>query len=1009
MKTKSAFLLVTALFFFAFAANTAEAININAVEPDPAHLMLRYMFDETAGSTAYDSSSRGKDGVLSGTAGWNSSGYDGGCLYFNDNLVVNPPTSTLNTISDAVTFSVWLNGGAAGIRPQWVFDTGISPYVNAQVPDGADDVVWTAGTDTLTWATSTSGDWEGSWVHYAFVKNASTGLMRIYRNGEPVAEKTNAYASMSSIQNTTFDIGAMIEHGNDYIGSMDEFRVYDYALNATEVAFLAGLAPTVGFESESSGAVETITPALITVTLINPEVGQPYTVDYAVTGGTADGNGVDYNLVEPNTLVFLPGQTSKNISIDIIDDETQENDETIILTLSNLTGLNGILGISQHTYTIADGPPKVTFDSAAGSGTEDITPANIAVRLTHASDETVTVDYEVTAGSATGGGVDYNLPAGTLIFDPCQVIKQISIDIIDDSIIEPDETISISLSNPTNATLGTTTTHTYTIFDNEQGVVWNGTTWFYSATPNNNLFVNSLGQLEWSPEREQYITRIPDHDLSDVGDVVEISYWWLTDGAHNCADCFDCDLYCHDDDITCIAGTSDMRVGLFEADGEYVQADGLGVSNSIFQGYKGYQYRFGPNMLAGPTRWVDCQNEVHKTGQIKKKDVSFSDLLSSNDHPTLRDLPGFELPPGEWTLFTMRLERLSSSSVDVSMTFNNQTYSDTDGSSSGQPQKIDVLAIYMRNGRPYTRLVLDNVCDAIGEADFDGDDAVDGNDLEILGRDWLSTGDPAPTPDANYLVVHYNFDETSGSTAYDSSAPAYDGAVQVVSTGSPKTNAWDSGGQDAGCINFDGNTKVSVSSASTAFASVSSAVSISLWINGNAAVQPDPGWGMVFHAGKTGNDRVLLAHIPTANNSGVMFESGGYDVQRLFWSGATASEWWEGQWNHYVFTLDTVAGLARIYCNGDKKAERTGATTGVSGISSFMVGNGFVSSLNYEYFGKIDDFRVYSYAVSPDEVQSMYTGGGYLPPDSPANLFKDGIIDGKDFAEFALYWLNRCD
>ncbi|MHC4343500.1 MAG: Calx-beta domain-containing protein, partial [Planctomycetota bacterium] len=570
--------------------------------------------------------------------------------------------------------------------------------------------------------------------------------------------------------------------------------------------------PAISFAAESSGAVETISPAMIAVNLNNAEPAQTYTVDYRVIGGTADGGGVDYYLAEPNTFTFSPGQTSKYIVIDINSDGVQEPDETIVLELSNVTGPNCVLGISEHTYTISDGPPRVSFLQAGDSGSENVPSATIPVVLSHASDQTVTVDYEVTGGTATSGGVDYDLfEPNTMTFNPGQTSKIVSIDIIEDDEKEDDETINLTLSNAHNAILSSPTTHTYTIIDNEEGVRWNGTTWYYSAVPNNNLFVNPEGQLEWQPEREQYITRITDHDLSDVGDLVEIEYWWMSDGDHDCPDCLSCDLYCFDDDITCVAGTSDIRVGLFEADGEYVEADGLGVSNSIFNGYKGYQFRFGPNMMAGPTRWRETcteEPETHKTGQIQKKDVSFSDLLSSNDHPKLIDLPGFELPPGEWTLFTMRLERQSSSSVDVSMTFNDRTYSAVDGSSSGQPQIIDVLGIYMRNGRPYTRLVLDNVCEAVGDADFDGDDVVDENDLKVIADDWLLTGGFGPMPDANYLVLHYNFDETSGSTAYDSSSPAYNGAVQVVSSGAPKTNAWNTGGQDAGCINFDGNTKV---------------------------------------------------------------------------------------------------------------------------------------------------------------------------------------------------------
>jgi len=99
-------------------------------------------------------------------------------------------------------------------------------------------VVWHAAGDTLTWLGSTYEDWEGLWVHYAFVKNANVGSMRIYRNGQKVAERTSTYNSMSSIRDTTFYIGAKRSHSNDYIGDMDDFRVYDYALSNEEVAYL---------------------------------------------------------------------------------------------------------------------------------------------------------------------------------------------------------------------------------------------------------------------------------------------------------------------------------------------------------------------------------------------------------------------------------------------------------------------------------------------------------------------------------------------------------------------------------------------------------------------------------------------------------------------------------------------------------------------------------------------------------------------------------------------------
>ncbi|MHC4620323.1 MAG: hypothetical protein ACYTEQ_21450 [Planctomycetota bacterium] len=99
----------------------------------------------------------------------------------------------------------------------------------------------------------------------------------------------------------------------------------------------------------------------------------------------------------------------------------------------------------------------------------------------------------------------------------------------------------------------------------------------------------------------------------------------------------------------------------------------------------------------------------------------------------------------------------------------------------------------------------------------------------------------------------------------------------------------------------------------------------------------------------------------------------------------------------------------RIYHDGQKKAEGF-ASLGVGGIQAFHVGCGiFSTGTAYEYFGKIDDFRIYDYALTGDEVLYLSGEGMMLiPPDSPANLYEDDIINFKDFAEFALHWLETC-
>ena len=113
-------------------------------------------------------------------------------------------------------------------------------------------------------------------------------------------------------------------------------------------------------------------------------------MDYTVTGGTAQ-PGVDYTLAD-GTLTFAPDQTTPEyIYIEIIDDGTPEDNETIIVTLSDPTNAN--LGTNtQHTYTILDPYPHVGFDTATGQGREDVTPVEIPVRMSVSSTHTDTVN-----------------------------------------------------------------------------------------------------------------------------------------------------------------------------------------------------------------------------------------------------------------------------------------------------------------------------------------------------------------------------------------------------------------------------------------------------------------------------------------------------------------------------------------------------------------------------------------------------------------------------------------
>ncbi|MBI5412757.1 hypothetical protein HZA42_00215 [Candidatus Peregrinibacteria bacterium] len=221
--------------------------------------------------------------------------------------------------------------------------------------------------------------------------------------------------------------------------------------------------PTIGFGSASSAGAESTATVTIPVTLSAASVSA-VSVNYVLTG-TATGGGTDYTLAN-GTVTIPAGQTAANISLAVVNDTIDELDETVILTLSG--PMDATLGATAvYTYTIQDNDnPTVQFPTASSSGPESVTPVSVGLTLSAAPAAEVQVAYTV-SGTATGGGVDYTLANGTTTFAAGQTTANISLAIVDDAIADPNETVIITLSGPTNASLGSVTTHTYTINDND--------------------------------------------------------------------------------------------------------------------------------------------------------------------------------------------------------------------------------------------------------------------------------------------------------------------------------------------------------------------------------------------------------------------------------------------------------------------------------------------------------------------------------------------------------------
>ncbi len=114
-------------------------------------------------------------------------------------------------------------------------------------------------------------------------------------------------------------------------------------------------------------------------------------------------------------------------------------------------------------------PTPGTFDFSAPtySVTEGTANATITVNRTNGGVGAVAVNYAVTNGTATGGQ-DFTAATGTLNFAANEFSKTFTVAITNDTAVEPDETIHLTLSSPTNGSaLGTATTAVLSLVDND--------------------------------------------------------------------------------------------------------------------------------------------------------------------------------------------------------------------------------------------------------------------------------------------------------------------------------------------------------------------------------------------------------------------------------------------------------------------------------------------------------------------------------------------------------------
>jgi hypothetical protein len=359
------------------------------------------------------------------------------------------PTATVNIVDDdggtstiqfsAAQYSVGEAGGSAVLTVTRMGGIGFTVSANYSTSDG----------------TATAGsDYTGTISTVTFAPGEYSKNIAIPITNDSVAESTESFSVSLSNPSNNAALGGQ---------AMASVAISDDDAGGNSLQF----SPATYTVSEASGTGQA-GQALLTVTA--NRTGDPntmLTVDYATRNGSAIA-GQDYNFAS-GTIVFNPGETQKQISVQLINDNLIESPENFFVDLTN--PINASLSApSSATVNVADddgGTSTIQFSASEYSVSEGDGSAVITVTRSGGASSAVSANYTTANGTAVAGS-DYGATSSTVTFAPGEYSKNITIPIINDSVSEPTESFSVALSNPSNnATLGVQANTTVTISDND--------------------------------------------------------------------------------------------------------------------------------------------------------------------------------------------------------------------------------------------------------------------------------------------------------------------------------------------------------------------------------------------------------------------------------------------------------------------------------------------------------------------------------------------------------------
>jgi alpha-tubulin suppressor-like RCC1 family protein len=170
---------------------------------------------------------------------------------------------------------------------------------------------------------------------------------------------------------------------------------------------------------------------------------------YALEVGYRLGNG------PRRTVIVDKGATGAALPVSVTDDALDEDDEQLPLQVVSVSHSVQVAG-GAAVVTVADDdePPAASVGSVqVGEGSTSLTDVSVPVTLSGPSGKDVEVSWTAVDGTATSPA-DYAMAHGVAMVPAGQTSTVLHLSVVGDSVVEPDEELSVALSAPVDAALG---------------------------------------------------------------------------------------------------------------------------------------------------------------------------------------------------------------------------------------------------------------------------------------------------------------------------------------------------------------------------------------------------------------------------------------------------------------------------------------------------------------------------------------------------------------------------